>query len=62
VTSELIGIPVEARDDVHRLSDQTALRDHVDEEGFSEERQLSNMLEMLDLDRALVRKRRRNLG
>jgi cytochrome P450 len=62
VISELIGIPVELRETVHELSDQTALRDHVDEEGFSPESQLANMIAMLDLYRGLVQERRKNLG
>lgn len=62
VISELIGIPEELRETVHQLSDQTALRDHVDEQGFSQEQQLSNMIAMLELYRGLVQERRRNLG
>ena len=62
VISELIGIPEELRHTVHRLSDQTALRDHVAEEGFVENRFAENSINMAALYLELVKDRRTNLG
>ena len=50
VISELIGIPRELRPTVHELSDQIALRDHVDDEGFTQQTFADNQVSLLDAD------------
>ena len=60
VISELIGIPRELRPTVHELSDQIALRDHVDDEGFTQQTFADNQVSLLELYVDLVKERRTN--